>query len=403
MKCKITGKKIVPFMSFGKMPIANGFLNKKDFNKEFFFDLKVGFSDKFSLFQLDEFPSIKKMFHKNYPFYTSSSKFMIEHFKNYARWSKKFLKSKSKIIELGSNDGTFLKNFNNTSIDAIGFEPSKNVSDLAKKKGVKSINKFFNTTNISDLKNFKGNTDLICGANVVCHVPDLKNLFISIDRLLTKDGVFVFEEPYLGSVYEKNSYDQIYDEHIYLFSAVAISKIAAEFDLKVIDLLPQPTHGGSMRYVLCRKSSGRAKTARTEKLISYEKKINLDNSEFCKKFKKNCEVSKKNLKKKILELKNKEKKICGYAATSKSTTILNYCNIGPDLIDFISDTTPEKIGKYSPGSHIPIIDHKLFLKNKPDVAILFAWNHSKEIMNKEKKFKKSGGKWLTFFPNVKVR
>ncbi len=389
-------------MSFGKMPIANGFLNKNDFKKEFFYELKVGFSEKFSLFQLDEYPSIKKMFHKNYPFYTSSSNYMIKHFKDYAHWSKKYLNSKSKIIELGSNDGTFLKNFKNTNIEAIGFEPSKNVSDIAKKKGIKSINRFFNSENISDLKDFKTNTDLICGANVVCHIPDLINLFNTVDKLLSKDGVFVFEEPYLGSVYEKNSYDQIYDEHIYIFSGVAISKIAAEFDLKLIDLIPQSTHGGSMRYVVCRKNSKKSQSKNVNKIISYEKKINLDNSQFCKNFKKNCEISKKNLKKKLIELKNQNKKICGYAATSKSTTVLNYCSIGPEIIDFITDTTPEKIGKYSPGSHIPIIDHKLFLKEKPDVSVLFAWNHAKEIMNKEKNYKFNGGKWLTFFPRVKV-
>ena len=402
MKCKFNGNEIKPFMSFGKMPIANGFLKKKDFNKEFFYDLKVGFSEKHSLFQLDEYPSVKKMFHKNYPFYTSSSKFMIRHFNEYAKWSKKFLSSNSKIIELGSNDGTFLKNFKNTSIDAIGFEPSKNVSDIARKKGINSINRFFNTNNISDLNDFTRNTDLICGANVVCHIPDLRDLFNTVDKLLSKDGVFVFEEPYLGSVYEKNSYDQIYDEHIYLFSGIAISKIAYEFDLKLIELIPQLTHGGSMRYVICRKKSKRTKTANANKIISYEKKINLDNSKFCEKFKKNCEISKKNLKKKLVELKSKDKKICGYAATSKSTTILNYCGIGPDLIDFITDTTPEKIGKYSPGSHIPIIDHKFFMKEKPDVAVLFAWNHAKEIINKEKNYKINGGKWLTFFPKVKV-
>ena len=309
MKCKFAGHNIEPFMSFGKMPIANGFLKKKEFNKEFFYDLRVGFSEKFSLFQLDEYPSVKKMFHKNYPFYTSSSKFMIRHFKEYAQWSKKFLKSNSKIIELGSNDGTFLRNFKNTSIDSFGFEPSKNVSDFAKKRGINSINKFFNTTNIKLLKNFEHNTDLICGANVVCHVPNLKDLFTSVEKLLSKEGVFVFEEPYLGAVYEKNSYDQIYDEHIYLFSAIAISKIANEYDLRIIDLIPQSTHGGSMRYVLSRKLSNRQKTKNVNKIISYEKKINLDNAQFCKEFKKNCEKSKKNLKAKLIELKNKNKKI----------------------------------------------------------------------------------------------
>ena len=402
MKCKFSGSKIRPFMTFGKMPIANGFLRKKDFNKEFFYEMKVGFNTKFSLFQLDDHPNPKKMFHNNYPFYTSSSKFMIEHFRKYAIWSKKFLRSNSKIIELGSNDGTFLKNFNNSSINAIGFEPSKNVSDVAIKRGVKSINQFFSINSIENLKNHKANTDLICGANVVCHIPEIKNLFYCVHKLLSKEGVFVFEEPYLGSVFKKTSYDQIYDEHIYLFSASAIQKISAEFDLKLIAAIPQQTHGGSMRYVVCRKKSKRKISKNLTKIIDSEKKINLDNAKFCEEFKLNCEISKRRLRNKLISLKNNNKKICGYAATSKSTTILNYCNINKDLIDYITDTTPEKIGKYTPGSHIPIIDYKLFMKKKPDIAVLFAWNHRKEIFKKEKKFKLGGGKWLTFFPNIKT-
>lgn len=402
MQCKFTGKKINPFMSFGKMPLANGFLDKKNFKKEFYYEMKVGFSDEFSLFQLDDHPSPKNMFHRKYPFYTSSSKYMINHFKKYADWSKKYLGSNSKIIELGSNDGTFLKNFIKSNIQFVGFEPSKNVHTVAKKMGVYSINKFFNKTNITSIKNYYSDTSLICGANVICHIPDLNELFSCVIKLLNKNGVFVFEEPYLGSVFEKTSYDQIYDEHIYLFSCISISKIAEFYGLCLIDAIPQPTHGGSMRYVLARKESKWKVAKNVTKILKKEYSYNLDNKKFCKIFKANCENSKKNLRNKLIELKNKNKKICGYAATSKSTTILNYCNIGKDLIDFITDTTPEKIGKFTPGSHIPVIDHKYFLDMTPDVAVLFAWNHKKEIFQKEKNFKKLGGKWLTFFPNIKL-
>lgn len=402
MRCKLTGKKINPFMSFGKMPIANGFLDKKNFSKEFFYEMRVGFSEDFSLFQLDDHPSPKSMFHNNYPFYTSSSNFMIKHFKKYANWSKKFLGPHSKLIELGSNDGTFLKNFTKTNIESVGFEPSKNVHLKAKNQGVLSINKFFNQKSISLVKSFYGNTSLICGANVICHIPDLNELFSCIIKLLNTNGIFVFEEPYLGSVFQKTSYDQIYDEHIYLFSCVSISKIAEFYDLRLIDAIPQITHGGSMRYVLARKDSKWKVSKNVNKIMSEEYSFNLDNNQFCKIFRDNCEKSKKNLRKKLIDLKNNNKKICGYAATSKSTTILNYCNIGKDLIDFITDTTPEKIGKFTPGTHIPVIDHKNFLYNKPDIAVLFAWNHKKEIFLKEKNFKKSGGKWLTFFPNIKL-
>ncbi len=402
MRCKFSGEKIKPFMSFGKMPIANGFLSKKNFKKEYFYEMKVGFNKKYSLFQLDTHPDPSSMFHKNYPFYTSSSKYMIEHFRKYSIWVRKYLKHNSKLIELGSNDGTFLNNFKKTKVDAIGFEPSQNVHNLAKKKGVKSINKFFCKQSIVNLKKFKYNTDIICGANVVCHIPNIKDLFNSVKKLLSKEGVFIFEEPYLGSVFKKTSYDQIYDEHIYLFSAIAIEKISRKMGLKLIDAIPQKTHGGSMRYVVCRKNSKRKISRNVKKIIYQEKNMQLDNEKFCKKFKKNCEVSRKNLRDKLIELKNKNKKICGYAATSKSTTILNYCKIGKELIEFITDTTPEKIGKFTPGTHIPIISHNHFLKKEPDVAVLFAWNHKKEILKKEKKFKLKGGKWLTFFPDIKI-
>ena len=167
--CKITGKKTKKIINFGKMPIANGFLKKKDFQKEFFFDLSVSFSEEMSLLQLNDHPKPKMMFNNKYPFYTSSSKFMKHHFMEYANWAKKryLNKNKNKIIEIGSNDGTFLENFKNPKFDHLGFEPSKNVSDLAKKRGINSINKFFNRKNLNSSIKFIGNTDIIFGANVI--------------------------------------------------------------------------------------------------------------------------------------------------------------------------------------------------------------------------------------------
>ena len=213
-------------MSFGNMPIANGFLNKNDFEKEFFFNLEVGFSEKCSLFQLNEHPTPDQMFNVNYPFFTGSSEVMKIHFKKYSDFIKKnYIKNNSNIIEIGSNDGTFLSNFKNSNLDYLGFEPSKNVADLANQKGIKTINGFFNTKNLDLVKNFVGNTDAIFAANVICHIPDLNDLIKTIDRLLSKDGVFIFEEPYLGSMFEKISYDQIYDEHIFIFSGMAIKKV----------------------------------------------------------------------------------------------------------------------------------------------------------------------------------
>jgi len=394
MECKILKKKINPFMSFGKMPLANGFLNKENFSNEFFYELKVGFSEEIALFQLNDHPSPKQMFNKEYPFYTGSSEFMKTHFKKYVEWTKKYLNSNSKLIEIGSNDGTFLNNFKNSSLEFVGFEPSENVALKAKNGGINTISTFFCLDSIKQIEKYKNNTDVICAANVICHIPDLINLIKTVDKLLSKKGVFVLEEPYWGSIFEKTSYDQIYDEHIYLFSASSIKKIFNLYDMELIDLLPQATHGGSMRYVISRQGKRQINKI-VNKILDDEKKNNLDNIESCNMFRQNCEISKKNIKEKLQNLKLKGKKICGYAATAKSTTILNYCGINNQLIEFICDTTKEKIGKFSPGMHIPIVSMDHFKKENPDVAFLFAWNHKEEIFKKEKKFTQNNGQWIS--------
>ena len=398
MKCKVTNKKIRPFMTFGKMPIANGFLKKKDFNKEFFFEMEVGFSKSISLFQLNDHPRPKIMFNKNYPFFTGSSKGMVKHFRDYSKWvKKKYFKNANNLIEIGSNDGTFLKNFNLDKINSIGFEPSSNVANIARKNGVKTINDFFNYKNALKLKKLKKKTDLICAANAICHVPNLRDLIKGIDFLLSPKGFFIFEEPYLGSMYKKNSYDQIYDEHIYIFSVSSIKKIFNLFNFDLVDVQPQITHGGSMRYVIGRKDSHMIKK-NVQKFLNYEKKNHIDDIKGCINFKRRCEVSKNTLVKKINAIKKSGKNIAGYAATSKSTTILNYCKIGNDKIDFICDTTPEKVGKYTPGTHIPVVSMSHFKKKMPDSIFLFAWNHKKEIFKKEKEFINKS-KW---FAHIKI-
>lgn len=372
------------------MPVANGFINKKNNKKEFFYKLKCAFNKKLSLFQIVDFPSPKRMFNKYYPFYTSSSNFMINHFKNFSNFLKKnYLKKNSIIIEIGSNDGTLLSHFNKKT--SIGFEPSRSVHNVAIKKGLRSINKFFNFKNISKLRKYYGKIDLIFGANVFCHIPDQVDLIKSMDKLLSSNGAIIFEEPYLGSMYKKVSYDQIYDEHIYMFSLTSVKKIYEKFGFELIDAYPQITHGGSMRYVIKRKENSK-KSKNLINLLNHEKKNKIDKFSACLKFKKNVINSKKKLRLKIKKILMKKNRICGYGATSKSTTILNFCNINNSMIDCIFDTTRDKIGKLTPGTHIPVVDYKLFKKSKYKHVFLFAWNHKKEILKKEKKKKI---KWFT--------
>ena len=393
MKCRITNQNCKVVIDFGKMPLGNGFVNKQNFFKEEVFNLKAGFNKNLSLFQIAENPDPKRIFNKSYPFFTAKSKLMINHFRQFSNWIKKnYINKNSKILEIGSNDGVFLKNFKN--FYHFGFEPSKNVHTVAKKKGLNSLNKFFNSKNIKFLINRGVKFDLIYGANVFCHIPNQNDLIKSMHKLLNDNGTIIFEEPYLGKMYEKISYDQIYDEHIFVFSASSIKKLYEKFGFKLIDCIPQKVHGGSMRYIIKKKNNHKL-TKRLKKILKKEKLKKIDNIEGCLKFKKDVENSKNKLIKKINYLKSKNNKICGYGATSKSTTILNYCKINNKMIDCIFDVTNEKIGKYTPLTHIPIIDYKLFKKMKYKYVFLFAWNHKKEILEKEKKNGNKNIKWIT--------
>jgi len=381
-------------MSFGKMPIANNFLPKENFSNEFFYEMRVGFNEDYSLFKLLEHPKPEQMFNSKYPFLTGSSQFMIEHFKNFSEFIlKKYLNNNEKIIEIGCNDGTMLNFLSKKNFNCLGFEPSTNVAKIAKDKGIKIIPEFF-SSNHNDSKEFINETKVIYAANVICHIPDLNDLIKNIDKFLTKKGLFIFEEPYLKSMIEKTSYDQIYDEHVYIFSLSSIKKIFNVFDFELIDVIPQNTHGGSMRYILSRKGEYEINNSVSEN-ENYEKKLNLDNFDGFLEFKKKCQLSKEKTLNNLIEFKKKGLKISGYAATSKSTTVLNFCGIDEKIIDCIYDTTPDKIGKFSPGMHIPIINYDKFKNKYPDVVYLFAWNHKNEIFKKEKDFNNKGGKWFS--------
>lgn len=305
-------------------------------------------------------------------------------------------------MEVGCNDGILLNNFKKNK--HLGIEPSRNVFNIAKKKGLKVLNRFFNRDLIK-LKEVNKKYDIICGANVFCHIPDLAEMFFTLSKLLKNKGIISIEEPYLADMIHKTSYDQIYDEHIYMFSIISINKIASYFNLEVFDAEPQNTHGGSMRYYISQKNL-RKKTKRFKLLLSKEKRLGLNNFKKLKMFNFKCENSKKILIKKIKNI-SKKYEIYGYGATSKSTTVLNYCRINNKQIKAIFDTSYTKINKVTPKNHIPIISYdKNFKKIKPKVCILFAWNHYKEICQKEMKGLKNGMKFLShidkkFFLNYK--
>jgi len=400
--CRVCNSPIEPFHSFGRQPLANGFLTAAEFPTEYFFELKVAFCDRCKMFQLVDQPEPERMFHDAYAFFSGTSKVMAEHFREFAESVRtKYLGQDPFVVEIGSNDGICLGHFAKAGIRHLGVEPSANVAKAARDKGIQTLCAFFNKDTAERIRAEHGPADAFLAANVMCHIADIHSVVEGIAVLLKPDGICTFEDPYLGDVVEKTSYDQIYDEHVFLFSAMSISSVFAPHGMELVDLAPQPTHGGSLRYTLARK--GKRKVApRVAACLEREKALGLHRISTFEQFHKSCERSKTELVKLLRKLKAEKKRVVGYAATSKSTSVLNYCGIGPDLIEFISDSTPIKQGKFTPGAHIPVAPPEKFRDPYPDYAVLFGWNHMKEILDKESEFTARGGKWIVFVPKVEV-
>jgi methylation protein EvaC len=402
-ECRICKSPIESFMSFGKMPVANGFLTADQFAREYFFDMAVGHCPKCNMVQLIEQPKRELMFHQNYAFFSSTSQNMAIHFKEFAELiAKQHLSSKDPfVVEIGSNDGIMLQYFKAKGIRHLGVEPSANVAQIAMDKGLNTICSFFDETLAETIINKHGRADAILAANVMCHIPYLHSVVAGFKMLLKPDGILMFEDPYLGEIIENTLYDQIYDEHVFLFSVASISYLFEQHGLEVIDIMPQSTHGGSMRYVIAHHNAKKISLA-VEKQRRKEKALGLHLPDTYQRFRGNVEKSREQLVGLLTNLRKQGKRIAGYAATSKSTTINNYCGITPALVEYISDTTPIKQGRYSPGTHIPIKPYKEFCDHYPDYALLYAYNHASEIMAKENKFIESGGQWIVYVPEVKV-
>lgn len=402
--CRVSGTPLTKILSFGMQPLGNGFIDPKNTPQEYFYPMEIGFSEVSMMLQLIEQPNPEKMFHDQYAFYSSTSKSMTRHFKEFSQQvmeSGYISQVNPFIVELGCNDGIMLKNFADLSIKHLGIEPSLNVAQEANKHGVRTCSKFFSEELAEEIVAEDGQADAFLAANVMCHIPDINGVVKGIKKLLKPTGVAIFEDPYLGEIISKTSYDQIYDEHVFLFSAHSIQYLFSQQGLELIDLQPQSTHGGSMRYVLCHKGAYPINDS-VNKVLSKEKEQGLHLLSTFEKFKIKVEKSRSDLLSLLKRLKIEGKRVVGYAATSKSTTILNFCGINSELIEYICDTTPIKQGKLSPGMHVPVVPYETFQKDYPDYALLLAWNHAEEIMAKEKEFAQSGGKWIVHVPEVGI-
>ena len=311
-QCRICNSDYSPFISFGDMPIANGFLRPDEFHKEYFFEMQVGHCPVCSMVQLVNQPDREMMFHENYAFYSSTSKAMARHFCDFAALvSDHYLQGSDPfVVEIGSNDGIMLQNFKNAGIKHLGIEPSENVAKVGMDKGITTISEFFDEDLAHKVVAEYGQADAITAANVMCHIPALHSVVSGYKALLKPEGVLMFEDPYLGEIIENTLYDQIYDEHVFLFSVGSINYLFKQYGMEIIDVMPQSTHGGSMRYVIAHKGA-RKITQATLDQIAREASLGLHLPEPCARFRDKFEKSRQILVDLLTDLKTQGKRVVG--------------------------------------------------------------------------------------------
>jgi len=384
------------FLNLGRQPIANRFLNKGEFEDEFVYDLKVGFDTETCLVTHMDYVDAPMMFNDDYSYRGSMSATMRNHFSKFSKSIKTSLPISPKVLEIGSNDGVFIKNWDTKTSFAV--EPCGNFAKETNDLGYKTYNDFWTKDLANKILIEQGDMDLVFSANCMCHIPDLDEAFSAVESILSLNGVFIFEDPSLLEMINVNSYDQIYDEHPHIFSITALKKILERNGLKIVKVENTNVHGGSNR-VWVKKCSFANPHKSVQNNLDLERLLGLYTLNTMERFAEKVQQSKLDLRQLLIRCEELGKKVISYGATSKSTTIFNYCNIGPSLIQYITDTTPEKQDKYSPGVHIPIISPEQGFNNTIDFAFLGAWNFAQEIRSKEKDF---NGKFITHVPTVRL-
>ncbi|MGW1061130.1 methyltransferase domain-containing protein [Micromonospora rubida] len=401
--CRVCDGTVHEFLDLGRQPLSDAFREPDSDATEFFFRLAVGQCESCTMVQLTESVPREKMFHEEYPYHSSGSAVMREHFASTAR---RFLATELAvpdpfIVEMGCNDGVMLSTIQRAGVRHLGFEPSGRVAEVARAAGVRVRTAFFEDSTAAQVREAEGPAQVIFAANTMCHIPYPDSIFRGVDALLAPDGVFVFEDPYLGDLVAKTSFDQIYDEHFFLFSAHSVRAMAEHYGFELVDVERLPVHGGEIRYTLAR-AGRRTPSAAVAGLLAEEDARGLSGMETLRGFAASVMRVRDDLVELLRRLRTDGSRVVAYGATAKSATVTNFCDIGPELVSYVCDSTPAKQHRLTPGKHIPVRPPTAFRDPYPDYALLFAWNHADEIMANEQEFRRSGGRWISYVPNVRV-
>ena len=393
------------FANLGMSPLANSYIKSAQMNQvERFFPLHALVCDGCFLVQLQEFESPEAIF-GDYAYFSSFSDSFLQHAKAYVEMAvDRFkLNGKSQVVEIASNDGYLLQYFVQKGIPVLGIEPAANVAEVARQRGITSLVKFFGTRTALEMKQEGRQADLLVGNNVLAHVPNLNDFVAGIKIVLKAEGVVTMEFPHLARLIEDGLFDTIYHEHFSYFSFFTVEQVFAKHGLVLFDVEEVSTHGGSLR-IFGRHAEHDALpiSPRVTDLKQREKDLNLDRLESYLTFSGRVAQVKRNLLRFLIDAKDAKKVIAAYGAPAKGNTLLNYCGIRTDFIDYTIDRSPHKQGQYLPGSHIPILSPDAAKETKPDYLLILAWNLKDEIMEQMRFIREWGGRFVVPLPDVTV-
>ncbi|MAE13841.1 SAM-dependent methyltransferase [Candidatus Woesearchaeota archaeon] len=405
MNCQVcSNPECKEILSLGKTALANNFLSPEQLTKEeALFPLELVWCPQCKLLQLNYVVDPELMF-GHYLYVTSTTKTFRLHFMQMAEdLSKTFhLNENSLAVDIGSNDGLLLKGFQKCAVQTIGVEPAKNIAEIAEKDGVPTINSFFNQQTKDEIIKRKGRADIITANNVFAHTDTIKDIIKNVKLLLKPEGVFVVEVAYLLEMMKQMTFDMIYHEHLFYYTLTSLDHLFKQEGMQIFKVEQVNTHGGSLRVFTKKEESSRPIDLSVSKLLEEEESFGVNTIELYQDFAGKISLVKEKLVSYLKNIKTQGKKIAGYGAPAKGNTLLSYCGISTNYIDYIVDDNPLKVGLFTPGTHIPVVDSTELEKNTPDYLLVLAWNFAKEIVEKNAKYKEQGVKFIIPLPEPQI-
>lgn len=402
--CRYCKKELNTCMTdLGLAPLSNDYLDKENISKgQYTLPLKVYFCNNCKLTQVINYETPEGVFNSTYKYYSSFSTSWLKHSEKYVDYivERLGLTQNSNVMEIASNDGYLLQYFKKYNIKPVGVEPSSSTAQVARNKGINTIESFFDLIFAKEYVNKYGKLDLIIGNNVLAHVPFIGDFVDGLKCALNENGTITMEFPHLLNLMKYNQFDTIYHEHFSYLSILAVKRIFEQKDLKIYDVQKLKTHGGSLRIFATHKNSRIEVKDSVRKVIEEELEYGLDDDKVYNKFNDNVKKIKFNIWKKLIDLKEQGKRIVGYGAAAKGNTLFNYCGIRNDVVDYVTDLSPYKQDLYLPGSLIPIVSPNKIKETKPDYVIIIPWNIKEEIINQLSFIREWGGKFLVLIPEI---